>query len=389
MMRQAIVQHACAKCLLVMQPIVLQKPPYIHISLRILPPLTTAPSQITLHGMSAYISFPAWISPEVIPGLPVRWYALMYIVAFFITYVLFRWQARHGEIDINADDSMSLFLWTIGGLLIGARLFSVLLYDGTSYYWTHPWMIFWPFRNGQFVGLPGMSYHGGVVGAVVGAIIFSKIHHKNFFSMADGLVAGIPLGYTFGRLGNFINGELWGRVTTQGWGIVFPDAPSFSTNYEWVRNVAQHIGMEYVPGMALNLPRHPSQLYEALFEGILLWAFMWFVLRPMRPRKFPGFLLSWYLIGYGAVRFFLEYFREPDGHIGFVVALGNGADTPALFQSMLNISMGQILCLLMVLAGVILYVVQDQRTRKARLAQAQQKRTQHPRGAKAPARKKR
>lgn len=312
--------------------------------------------------MSLFIDFPSWISPEIIPGFPVRWYGLMYIVAFFIAYVLFRYQARHGEIDIDKDDSLSLFLWTIGGLLVGARLFSVLFYDGTSYYWTHPWMIFWPWRDGRFVGLPGMSYHGGLVGAIVGAMIFCRMHRMSFFSVADALVAGIPLGYTFGRLGNFINGELWGRVTTKSWGIIFPDAPRFSTSYQWVRDIADQLGISYTQGMALNLPRHPSQLYEALFEGLLLWAVLWFVLRPLRKKKFPGFLLSCYLIGYGLVRFVIEYFREPDSNLGFIVALGKETEPIALFHSFLNISMGQIFCLLMILGGIALYFIQRHRT---------------------------
>lgn len=313
--------------------------------------------------MSLFIDFPAWISPEIVPGLPVRWYGLMYIVAFFITYALFRYQARRGEIDIDSDDSLSLFLWTIGGLLIGARLFSVLFYDGTTYYWTHPWMIFWPWRNGRFVGLPGMSYHGGLVGAVAGALIFCRLHKKSFFVMADAMVAGIPLGYTFGRIGNFINGELWGRVMTKSWGIVFPDAPSYSTNYQWVRDIADLVGIPYGPGAMVNLPRHPSQLYEALFEGIVLWLVVWFILRPMLKKRFPGFLLSCYLIGYGLIRFVIEYFREPDGNLGFIISLGSVSEPTALFQSFLNISMGQIFCFLMILGGILLYTVARHRFR--------------------------
>ena len=320
--------------------------------------------------MSLFINFPAWISPEIIPGFPVRWYGLMYIVAFSITYMLFRYQARHGEIDIDKDDSLSLFLWTIGGLLIGARLFSVLFYDGTSYYWTHPWMIFWPWRNGRFVGLPGMSYHGGLIGAIIGAWIFCRVHKKDFFTMTDALVAGIPLGYTFGRLGNFINGELWGRVTTKSWGIIFPDAPRFSTSYQWVRDIADQLGIAYSQGMSLNLPRHPSQLYEALFEGVLLWLVLWFVLRPMRKKKFPGFMLSGYLLGYGLVRFVIEYFREPDSNLGFIVAWGKETEPLALFHSFLNISMGQIFCLMMILGGMALYFIQRSRNKAVPLVTA-------------------
>jgi phosphatidylglycerol:prolipoprotein diacylglycerol transferase len=314
--------------------------------------------------MFQYDQYPSWISPEVIPGLPVRWYSLMYIVAFAITYLLFRRQVTKGRLSYTVDESLSLILYAITGLILGARLVSSLLYDGTMYYWTHPWMIFWPFRNGVFVGLPGMSYHGGLLGAVVGVAVFSKTYKKPFFEVSDLLVAGIPLGYTFGRLGNFINGELWGRVSTASWAMVFPAAPRFSTTHAWVRAVADTVGMQYVPGAMINLPRHPSQLYEAVFEGVLLWVFLYVFMR--KRVRFHGHLLSWYLIGYGFVRFCIEYLREPDSNIGFVLSAGGGST--ALFESLFNISMGQILCLLMMLAGVVLLLVlqsQDKRRKAA------------------------
>ena len=118
-------------------------------------------------SMTLFNEFPSWISPYIIPSLPFRWYGLMYVVAFAHAYLMIRIQARKGEISLDADQSLNLVLFCVFGLILGARLFSVLFYDGTLYYWTHPWMIFWPFRGSQFVGLPGMSYHGGIVGAVV------------------------------------------------------------------------------------------------------------------------------------------------------------------------------------------------------------------------------
>lgn len=301
--------------------------------------------------MSMYITFPSWIQPEVFSNLPIRWYSLMYLVAFAFAYILFRYQRNKGLIAIDDESMYSLFLYAIVGLIVGARLFSTLFYDGSMYYWTHPHMIFWPFRGGHFVGLPGMSYHGGLVGAVIGVLIFSKQYKQNFLDIADVMVAAVPLGYTFGRLGNFINGELWGRVSTVKWAIVFPDAPRFSTNYGWVRDIANTIGMEFQSGQLLNLPRHPSQLYEALFEGIVLWLFMWFIIKPRK--KFPGYNLSWYLIGYGGVRFLIEYLREPDSQLGFIISWGKESEPIALFHSLFNISMGQVLCLLMIIAGVV------------------------------------
>ena len=257
---------------------------------------------------------------------------------------------------MDSDTSINLFCYTIGFLLLGARLFSTLIYDGSWYYWTHPWMIFWPFRNGKFIGLPGMSYHGGVVGAIFGGWLFGRKYKYKFLDLADTVIAGIPLGYTFGRIGNFINGELWGRVTGSSYGMIFQDAPSFSTTIDWVREIADKIGLSYEYGDMVNLPRHPSQLYEAFFEGIFLFLIIWFIVRPIsnknREKHGPGMVTGAYFVGYGFVRFFLEYFREPDEQLGFIIKLGKETEPTALFKSFLNISMGQILCFLMIVAGI-------------------------------------
>ena len=306
--------------------------------------------------MTLFIEFPSWISPEIIPGLPLRWYGLMYVVAFSVAYLMIRLQARKGEIAIDADQTLNLVLYCVVGLILGARLFSVLFYDGSFYYWTHPWMIFWPFRGGRFIGLPGMSYHGGLVGAVIGGWIYSRRYKLSFFSIADTVAYAAPLGYTFGRLGNFINGELFGRVSTKPWAMVFPDAPSFSTNYAWVREIADQLGIAYESGAMVNLPRHPSQLYEALFEGIVLFLFLWFVIRPRREKHPAGFGLVWYTAGYGAVRFFIEYFRAPDENLGYIIALGRESDNIALLQSFFNFSMGQLFCLAMIVSASIFAV---------------------------------
>lgn len=311
--------------------------------------------------MLMYIDFPKWISPQVVSFLPVRWYALMYIFAFSICYALFRYQCKRGALNhMDSDLSLSLFCYVIGFLLIGARLFSTLIYEGSSYYWTHPWMIFWPVRNGHFIGLPGMSYHGGVVGALFGGWLFSRKYHYPLLDLADTVIAGIPLGYTLGRIGNFINGELWGRVTGTSYGIIFPDAPSFSTTIAWVQEIADKIGLSYTYGDLVNLPRHPSQLYEAFFEGIFLFLILWFIVKPIsiknKKKHGPGIVTGAYFIGYGFVRFFLEYFREPDEQLGFIIKLGKEWEPVALFKSFLNISMGQILCFLMILAGIFFII---------------------------------
>ncbi len=312
--------------------------------------------------MLAFINFPSWIKPEIIPGFPIRWYSLMYLIAFGIAWFLMQKQIKDEKPNLKEDDIVNYFFWGILGLLIGARIFATTIYDPEHYYITHPWMIFVPFRNGQFTGLQGMSYHGGVFGAIVGTLIFCRIKKISWFKMADFTAPGIPLGYTFGRLGNFINGELWGRVTTKSWGIVFPHAGRFSVKLDWVQRVAAEVGMKLPESGLVNLPRHPSQLYEAAFEGIILWLVLWFVLK--NRKKFDGAMLSFYLIGYGIVRFFIEYFREPDSDMGFPLNFGAAPEDPALFNSFLNFTTGQILCLFMILTGVILYHVRKKQVLK-------------------------
>ena len=317
--------------------------------------------------MPLYLEFPSWLDPYVVSFLPIRWYAVMYVVAFAIAYALYAYQLGQDKGgDIDADTSQTLFIVAVIGLLVGARLFSVLFYSDASYYLTHPWMIFWPFRNGRFVGLPGMSYHGGVVGAVVAGWIYARRKGFAFLRQVDYIVAGIPLGYTFGRLGNFINAELYGRVSSVPWAMVFPDAPSFSTSEEWVRRMADHHGIAYSIGDMVNLPRHPSQLYEALFEGVVLFLILWFICRPLMHRHAlkPGSMLSFYMFGYGFFRFFIEYCRQPDADIGYVITLGGGGDEIALFQSFGNISKGQVFCLVMMVAAIILFAVVNRRSRK-------------------------
>lgn len=311
--------------------------------------------------MQMFVNFPSWISPQVVPFLPIRWYAVMYLFAFATCYIVVRYRCTRGALNsMSVDDTLSMFIYIIGFLLLGARLFSTLFYEGSWYYWTHPWMIFWPFRNGVFVGLPGMSYHGGAVGGILGAILFCRKYHYRFFDVADLAVSGIPIGYTFGRLGNFINGELWGRVTTSRIGMVFPDAPRFSTNIQWVRDVADKVGIPYTAGSYVNLPRHPSQLYEALFEGIILWLFIWFIIKPIsekrKEKNGPGLITGSYFAGYGLVRFVIEYFREPDSQLGFIIKLGKESEPTALFKSVLNISMGQILCFMMIIGGIAVVI---------------------------------
>ena len=303
--------------------------------------------------MLAFIRYPEWLSPEIVPGLPFRWYGLMYLFAFAVAYFLFMHQVKKRELNIDKDEVLNFFFWAIIGLLIGARIVSAIVYDPTGRYLRNPLLIFWPFDDKMhFIGLQGMSYHGGVIGAVTAVIIYSRIKKLDLLEWGDMLVAGIPLGYTFGRLGNFINGELYGRVTAAPWGMIFPHAQRFSAQLGWVKDIAGKVGIPITsPDQLINLPRHPSQLYEALFEGILLWLFIWFVARKHKP--FKGFIIGVYMIGYGLVRFFIEYFREPDIDIGFPIKFVHIDNPTYLFLTPWNFTTGQILNAIMVLGGGI------------------------------------
>ena len=297
------------------------------------------------------VQFPAWLKPEIIPGLPFRWYGLMYLVAFAIGYLLFTRQVKERKLAWSEDTISALFFWGILGLLLGARILATIVYDTSGIYQEKPWLVFWPFEGKRFVGLQGMSYHGGLIGAIVAAVIYCRVKRLDTLEVGDMVVAGIPLGYTFGRLGNFINGELYGRVTTSPLGMYFPHAERFSAKLDWVRDIADKVGLAVPsPDALLNLPRHPSQLYEALFEGVVLWAVLW-ALRNRRP--FKGFLIGLYVIGYGFVRFVIEYFREPDADLGYRIQLVHDGVPPALYSSPFNLSTGQVLCAMMVVGGLI------------------------------------
>ena len=317
--------------------------------------------------MLAAVSFPAWLKPEIIPGLPFRWYGLMYVVAFAATWYLSNYESRRRASPWTEDESTGFFFWAILGLLLGARLFGTLVYDATGYYWRKPWFVFWPFDEaGRFVGFQGMSFHGGFVGVIVATLAYARSRRLSWLAWADVIAVSAPLGYTAGRLGNFINGELWGKVTASPLGMVFPGAERFSAREAWVQEYAARTGVPVASMNDLvNLPRHPSQLYEALFEGLLLWLVLWLLVR--RRKAFPGFAVGCYAIGYGLVRFVIEYFREPDAGMGYVLALGDPAAPTYLYSGPWNFSMGQVLCLLMV-AGGVLFLVFGARASRRRLA---------------------
>jgi phosphatidylglycerol---prolipoprotein diacylglyceryl transferase len=306
-----------------------------------------------------YLLFPDWLSPVIIPGLPLRWYGMMYLVAFSLAYLLVMRQVKREEPKLNREVVGDLAFWIILGLLLGGRLISALLYDTTGLYWSRPWLIFWPFDEGmRFTGLQGMSYHGGLLGGLLAGVLYCRRKGLSVWLWADRIAAAIPLGYTFGRLGNFINGELYGRVTDAPWGMIFPRAERFSLSLDWVASLSRELGIR--AETLVNLPRHPTQLYEAAGEGLLLWLFLWFVIRV--KKRYDGFIMGWYLIGYGAVRFLIEYFRQPDANLGFILRLG-GEQPIYRTGSLLNFTMGQFLCALMIVLGLVVLLIRRRSVR--------------------------
>jgi phosphatidylglycerol:prolipoprotein diacylglycerol transferase len=258
---------------------------------------------------------PENIDPYIVEigSFRIGWYGMMYVVAFVLAYLLSLHRIKHEEFGYTKETLQDFLVWAAAGLILGARVGYVLFYN-LDYYLDNPLEIFLPFsiRGGfRFTGISGMSYHGGLIGTLIAGGLFLRRRRMGFWSFTDFFIPVIPLGYTFGRLGNFINSELYGRATSVPWGMYFPSANGESL-------------------------RHPSQLYEAFFEGIVLFAVLW----PLRKRvPFTGFYLALYLMGYGTARFFIEFVREPDSHLGLVLG---------------PMSMGQVLSSAMILGGAAL-----------------------------------
>jgi len=265
---------------------------------------------------------PENISPVLfeLGSIQIRYYGLMYVLSIVVVYVLTLSRLKKEKLPYKAELIDGLFTWIILGTIIGARLGYVLFYD-LLYFVEHPQQILLPFSFSdgvRFTGISGLSYHGGLIGVVGALLIFCRLKKVGFWALADFVIPAVPLGYTLGRIGNFLNGELYGRLTEVSWGMYFPSAQTYQL-------------------------RHPSQLYEAFFEGIFLFVILWSL---RQKRFFDGFLISLYIMGYGVVRFFIEFFREPDAHLGFIL---------------FSLSMGQLLCLAMIGVATMLLVYNAKR----------------------------
>ena len=250
---------------------------------------------------------PVLIHPQIDPvaitigPLAVRWYGLMYLVGFGMAFLLARGrikQGRSGNITYAVFDD--LFFFCVLGVVLGGRLGYVLFYK-LGYYASHPLEILAVWQG-------GMSFHGGFLGVLLAMVYIARKHRIRWLAITDFIAPLIPPALAAGRIGNFINGELWGRVTDVPWGMVFRGGGP--------------------------LPRHPSQLYQFALEGVLLFVILWLYSAKPRP---TGAVSALFMIGYGALRFAAEFFREPDDFLGLLA---------------FNLSMGQWLSLPMVLAGI-------------------------------------
>lgn len=269
--------------------------------------------------MSNYLTFPK-IDPIIftIPNVPlidelsVRWYGLMYLVGFALAMFIANKKAEQPNSGWDKEQVSDLLFYGFLGVILGGRIGYVMFYQ-FGYFLENPFYLFQ-------INTGGMSFHGGLLGVIVAIFWFARKTKKNFLELGDFAAPLIPLGLGAGRIGNFINAELWGRTTDVPWAMVFPGAGA--------------------------LPRHPSQLYEFFLEGIVLFIIIYLFGKKKRPAGSIGAL---FLLGYGVFRFIIEYFRERDAHL-----------TDGIYNF---ISMGQILSLPMIIigGGVIFYVYRKDR----------------------------
>jgi phosphatidylglycerol:prolipoprotein diacylglycerol transferase len=241
--------------------------------------------------------------------LKVHWYGLTYLAAFSLFYLLANMRARQAHFaQLGWDRQMveDLLFFGVLGVVLGGRLGYVIFYK-PAYYFSHPSEILAVWQG-------GMAFHGGLLGVITAMAVYAKRQGRHFFEVADLVAPCVPVGLAAGRVGNFINGELWGRAADPAlpWAMIFPQSGTY-------------------------FPRHPSQLYQFSLEGVLLFVLLWWYAKTERPR---GAVAGAFLLGYGVFRFVAEYFREPDSFLGLLA---------------LNMSMGQWLCVPMIVLGALFW----------------------------------
>ncbi|WP_323843194.1 prolipoprotein diacylglyceryl transferase [Moraxella sp. Pampa] len=262
--------------------------------------------------------------------IELHWYGLMYMLAFLSAYILATWRAKKYG-DLSTEMVSDLVFFGAMGVILGGRIGYVILYNFGEFI-SNPAYIFRVWEG-------GMSFHGGFVGVIIAMLWFAKKYQKHPFTILDFIAPCVPLGLLFGRIGNFINGELWGRVSHGDYAhlMYFPQA--IAADYELISQNPDLMSIATQFGEYHLLPRHPSQLYQAFTEGVVLFITLWFFSAKPRPRYAISAL---FLLGYGISRFTTEFFRQPD--IGYELIFG-------------WMSKGQLYSLPMIFFGVILMVL--------------------------------
>jgi phosphatidylglycerol---prolipoprotein diacylglyceryl transferase len=255
------------------------------------------------------------INPDIfsIGPVRVRWYGVMYVLGFIAAYFLIQKQERSRQIGLVGTTAQDLIFYLAIGLIVGGRLGYILFYEYNDFmpYIRNPLEIIATWHG-------GMSFHGGLIGCVIAGWIFSRRKGIPFPALADSAIVTCPIGLGLGRLGNFINGELLGRPTDVPWAMIYPAGGP--------------------------IPRHPTQLYESLAEGLLLFVIMW----SLRKKPFKdGMMVAFFLLFYGIIRFIIEFFKEPDPQLGFLLGY---------------FTMGQILCMAMIVASLLLMLYLNRKT---------------------------
>ena len=257
--------------------------------------------------------------------LVVRWYGIAYLLGFVIGGFLLYHIARRWKLDLSSDDVVNVMTGVCLGIVLGGRLGYVLFY-GAGYYLSHPLEIL-------AINQGGMSFHGGLIGAIVGGSIVCKASKISIPTICDIGVCVAPVGLFFGRCANFVNGELWGKETDLPWGVMFPTGG--------------------------DVYRHPSQLYEALLEGLVMFVLLWLLWRKLPPRP-QGTFMGVFLVWYGIARILVEFVRVPDSQLGYLFGF---------------VTMGQLLSLPLIICGVALLVWahKTQRPQVGHLVEAQER----------------
>jgi phosphatidylglycerol---prolipoprotein diacylglyceryl transferase len=257
----------------------------------------------------------------------VHWYGLMYLLAFLSAWGLGEYRRRQGRLPVSRDAFGDLAFYAMMGVIVGGRVWYMLFYyaGGIHWIWTEPLALFKVWDG-------GMSFHGGLLGVLAAGLLWSRRHRLHFFDTVDFIAPVVPIGLGLGRLGNFINGELWGKPSQVPWAMIFPNARDDDMQLALGNSQLTQWLQQYG-----GLPRHPSELYELALEGLAMFAVLWLV--SMKPR--PRYLVSG-LFGllYGCFRFAIEFVRMPDPQLGY---LAWGWLTMGQIQSLPLIAIGLIL----------------------------------------------